>query len=122
MESRPRWDLNPQSPAPEADALSIRPRGPDPPLSLAFPRREFAVGAPAGDNVLFPLIFADWPRHASPRARGPAAASRSAAAAATCVCFGVGWDDSQRRALPRAAPPSAPARARPGLRAPAAYL
>ena len=25
---RPRWDLNPQSPAPEADALSIRPLGP----------------------------------------------------------------------------------------------
>ena len=24
---RPRWDLNPQSPAPEADALSIRPLG-----------------------------------------------------------------------------------------------
>ena len=25
---RPWWDSNPQSPAPEADALSIRPQGP----------------------------------------------------------------------------------------------
>ncbi len=27
LRHRPRWDLNPQSPAPEADALSIRPLG-----------------------------------------------------------------------------------------------
>ena len=27
LQKRPRWDLNPQSPAPEADALSIRPLG-----------------------------------------------------------------------------------------------
>ena len=28
LNSRPRWDSNPQSLAPEASALSIRPRGP----------------------------------------------------------------------------------------------
>ncbi|KAL3523728.1 hypothetical protein ACH5RR_016562 [Cinchona calisaya] len=31
--NRSRWDSNPQSPAPEASALSIRPREPDNPLS-----------------------------------------------------------------------------------------
>lgn len=78
---RPRWDSNPQSPAPEADALSIRPLGhhrirvltPSPyvmPSSRHRPRAQTSrvrvacdlEAAPSGSNArLRPSAPSSWP-------------------------------------------------------------